>query len=174
MAKEADESPNDGERSAEAGAEAAPVGGGKRRLILIAAGALGLLIAIAAGTYFSGLLDGDIEAKQAEDVSAQPESVAFYVLPEILVSINAGERRSIFLKVKMSLEIADEGDKPRIDRMLPRIIDHCHVYLRELRPEELQGSAGSARLREELLRRISAAVAPVTVRDVLFNELFVQ
>jgi flagellar FliL protein len=76
--------------------------------------------------------------------------------------------------VKISLQLTDAGDQPRIERQLPRIIDYCQVYLRELRLEELRGSAGTARLREELLRRISAAVAPVLVSDVLFGEIFVQ
>ncbi|HYN39604.1 MAG TPA: flagellar basal body-associated FliL family protein [Rhodospirillales bacterium] len=179
MANTADEESTDNEKSAEAEAGTPGIGGGKRRLMLIAAGALLGLVAVGAGSYFAGLFDGllgtaiEAESNAAEQQTAAAEPV-FYALPEILVSLNTSERRSIFLKVKMSLEIADAGDQPRIERLLPRIVDYCHVYLRELRPEEVQGSAGNARLREELLRRIATAVAPVPVRDVLFNEMFVQ
>jgi len=45
---------------------------------------------------------------------------------------------------------------------------------RELRIEDLQGSAGMYRLREELLRRVRAATAPAQVKDVLFKEMLVQ
>jgi flagellar FliL protein len=151
-------------------------GGGKRRLLLIAAGALVVVLGAGVGGYFSGLLDGLFGNEAVETADAQPAAAppAFYALPEILVSLNTGERRSTFLKANISLELAGAEDQAHIERLLPRVIDYCHVYLRELRVEEVKGSAGTFRLREELLRRISAAVAPVPVRDVLFNELFVQ
>ncbi len=58
--------------------------------------------------------------------------------------------------------------------MMPRIIDNFQVYLRELRVEDLKGSAGMYRLREEMLIRVSAAVAPAKINDVLFKEMLVQ
>ena len=56
----------------------------------------------------------------------------------------------------------------------PRIIDNFQVYLRELRVEDLRGSAGIYRLREELLARVNTAVHPTKVRDVLFRDVLVQ
>lgn len=156
---------------------APPPGGGKRKSMLIAAGALALVLSAGAGVWFSGLLaevPGGAGAVAAHGDDAANAVPTFYALPEILVSLNTGERRSTFLKAKLSLELASAADQVRIQPLLPRIVDYCHVYLRELRVEETRGSAGSARLREELLRRIAAAVAPVPVRDVLFDELFVQ
>jgi flagellar FliL protein len=43
-----------------------------------------------------------------------------------------------------------------------------------MRPEELRGSAGTWRLREELLARANIALAPARVVDVLFTEMLVQ
>ena len=151
-------------------------GRGKRRLLMLAAGALVVFLGAIAGAYFSGLLDsvlgaGDAGAETASEAAPTP---VFYALPEILVSLNTGERRSTFLKANLTLELDNAADQAQVERLLPRIIDHCHVYMRELRFDEVRGSAGSSRLREELLRRIAAAVAPVPVRDVLFSELFVQ
>jgi len=57
---------------------------------------------------------------------------------------------------------------------MPRILDNFQVYLRELRLDDLKGSAGMYRLREELLLRVNAAVQPVQVKDVLFREMLVQ
>ena len=48
------------------------------------------------------------------------------------------------------------------------------MYLRELRVDDLHGSAGIYRLKEELLRRVSVAAYPVLIRDVLFKEMLVQ
>ena len=56
----------------------------------------------------------------------------------------------------------------------PRIIDNFQVYLRELRVEDLRGSAGIYRLREELLARVNNAVHPTKVKDVLFKDMLVQ
>jgi len=58
--------------------------------------------------------------------------------------------------------------------LLPRIVDNVQVYLRELRAEDLKGSAGTYRLREELLKRINATVAPLRIDDVLFLEILLQ
>ena len=46
--------------------------------------------------------------------------------------------------------------------------------LREMRVEDLSGSAGIYRLREELLDRVNVAARPVVVNDVLFREMLVQ
>ena len=61
-----------------------------------------------------------------------------------------------------------------IEHVLPRIVDHFQVYLRELKPDSLKGSAGVYRLRQELLTRIAAAAYPLKAKDVLFREVLVQ
>jgi flagellar FliL protein len=57
---------------------------------------------------------------------------------------------------------------------MPRVLDMFQTYLREIRPEELRGSAGTWRLREELIARANIAVAPARVTDVLFTEMLIQ
>lgn len=176
-AKAAEDDDENAEETAVAATATPTRGVHRRRLALIVSGALVLTAGAGGGAYAFGLLDallgsGDAaEAHAANKVAADP---VFYALPDLLVSLNTGERRSTFLKVKISLQLQNAEDQPRIERLLPRLIDYCQVYLRELRLDELRGSAGTARLREELLRRISAAVAPVQVTDVLFGEIFVQ
>jgi flagellar FliL protein len=46
--------------------------------------------------------------------------------------------------------------------------------MRELRPIDLNGSAGLFRLREELTRRVNTTIAPQQVNAVLFKEIVVQ
>ena len=98
----------------------------------------------------------------------------FFPLEELIVNLNAGGRNSTFLKIRVSLELADGGDISRIESVMPRIMDNFQVYLRELRIEDLKGSAGMYRLREELLTRVNAAAAPAKIQDVLFKEILVQ
>jgi flagellar FliL protein len=57
---------------------------------------------------------------------------------------------------------------------MPRVQDVIQTYLREMRPDELRGSAGVYRLREELLVRANAAVAPARISDILFTQMLIQ
>lgn len=138
-----------------------------------------LLIGGAGGAFMSGALDGILGSQDqaVEGESEEPEEpvdVVYYDLPEMLVNLSGDGRRTHFLKISVSLELTDPDDIPRIEAILPRIIDNFQVYLRELRIEDLQGSAGLYRLREELLTRVSVAAAPAKVHNVLFKEMLIQ
>jgi flagellar FliL protein len=148
-----------------------------KKLILFIVLPLLLLIGVGVGVYFSGLLGSDPVPEETSQEAAPPPPPAqavFFDLPEIIVNLNSTGRRSTFLKMNISLELQNPSDIGRINEVMPRIIDNFQVYLRELRIEDLQGSAGMYRLREELLRRVNLAVRPARVRDVLFREMLVQ
>ncbi len=163
----------------EEGGESPKKQGGNKKLILFVALALFLVVGGAAAAYFTGLLEpliamlGGADETAAEETTGPVEAV-FFDLPEILVNLNTGRRKSTFLKIRVSLELENAEDVARIEAVMPRIIDNFQVYLRELRVEDLKGSAGMYRLREELLTRVTLAVAPSKVSDVLFKEMLVQ
>ena len=48
---------------------------------------------------------------------------------------------------------------PQIQPLMPRVMDVFQTYLRELRPTDLDGSAGLHRLKEEFDASVNAAVA---------------
>lgn len=136
-----------------------------------------LIGAAGGGIYVSGLLDSllGIEEQDGEliaEVELGPS--VYYEVPEMLVNLNTSGRRVGYLKISVSLEVGSEEDFPKLDAVLPRIVDDFQVYLRELRVEDLNGSAGLQRLREELFMRVSNAAAPTVVRNVLFRELLIQ
>ncbi len=162
------------------GAPAVPAPRRSRRLILIGAVAAVVLAAIAgAGAHFLGLIAAPTEtdpataAGGAESAEPAPPPV-FHDLPEFIVNLNTGGRRTRFLKLRSRLALRDPGDVALVNEAMPRIIDVFQVYLRELRPEDLEGSAGTYRLREALVRRVGAEIGPERVSDLLFVELFVQ
>jgi flagellar FliL protein len=156
--------------------DASPRGGGMsgKKITLIVLLPL-LLLGAGAGLYFTGTLDGLLGGDKQETAEpAKPEKTVFYDMPTLLVNLNSGGRTSNFLKLSVSLEIAGEDGQKKLERYMPRVVDNFQVYLRELRVEDLQGSAGLQRLREELLLRVNAAVDGVEVKDVLFKEMLVQ
>jgi flagellar FliL protein len=151
-----------------------------KKLVVIAV--VLLVVLGGAGAFFLfGGMDG-IKGMMGGEKSASPEAahapgkvqVSYYDLPDILVNLRTDTARPTFLKLTVSLELERAEDKAEVDRLLPRVIDTFQVYLRELRAEQLQGSAGLFRLREELLARVNAAVRPTRVNDVLFKEMLVQ
>lgn len=130
----------------------------------------------AVGIMMSGSLGGGKdEAKPAEEAKAPaPVQTVFYDLPEMLVNLNTTGRRPSYLKVQVSLEVDNNVDVTRLQALSPRIVDNFQVYLRELRIDDLRGSAGLYRLREELLARVNVTVQPIKVKNVLFKEILVQ
>jgi flagellar FliL protein len=158
----------------DANAEAAPKKGSKKKVILLALPVL--LLALGGGLWFSGILPKMLGmGPKPEESAAPPPAVrGFFELPEIIVNLNAPGRRPSYLKLRAKLEIADTREREAMLTALPRLLDLFNTYLREMRPEELRGSAGTHRLREELLARANLAVAPARVTDILFTEMLVQ
>jgi flagellar FliL protein len=151
-----------------------PAGGGKKKLILIVVALLLVLGAAGAGFMFFNPFAKKDEAAPAEAAPPPPKAAVFLDLPDLLVNLNSANRRTNFLKISISLEVESAADVQKLQALMPRIVDSFQVYLRELRLEDLRGSAGMYRLREDLLRRINEAARPVKVNDVLFKELLVQ
>ncbi len=81
---------------------------------MFAAGGVTLLLVAAGGAYASGMLDGMLGVASdgkplREEAAAEgaPATVTFYELPDLVVSLNTNERKSTFLKVRITLELAD-------------------------------------------------------------------
>jgi flagellar FliL protein len=147
--------------------------GGKRKLLLLA---LPLLLALGgAGLWFTGtlphLLGMDKKPQTATQTVAPP---VFVAIPEMVANLDAGPDRQSFVKLGAKLEVPGPDDAKRAQDAMPRIVDLFQTYLREMRPEDFQGSEGTWRLREALLSRAAIALAPGHVRDVLFTEILVQ
>ncbi len=163
----------------EGGDEPSSSEGGRKKLIIAGAVLLAIIGGVATA-YFTDALDPVIamfSGQESEEVSEEGMGMAeagFLDLDGILVDLNTGERNRTYLKIQVSLEVADPSEMKSINAMMPRIIDSFQVYLRELRIEDLKGSAGMYRLKEELLLRVNAAIAPMKVDDVLFKEMLVQ
>ena len=111
---------------------------------------------------------------QTQAANLPAATAAFFDIPDIIVNIQTPDSAPAFLKLSVSLELDKAEAKTAIEPVLPRIIDQFQTYLRELRVEDLRGSAGVMRLKEELLRRVNLAVAPTPVHDVLLKEMIIQ
>jgi flagellar FliL protein len=160
--------------SAEADEGSAPVVKRKLslKLILMAVGGLVALGAIGGGAYYFFF------AGKKEPVATAANQIkppTFLDMPDVLVNLSStGGERTQYLKVKIVLELPDQELSAQIQPIMPRLMDTFQTYLRELRPTDLDGSAGLYRLKEELTRRVNAAIAPARINAVLFKEIVIQ
>jgi flagellar protein FliL len=148
-----------------------------RKIMLIGLGGVVALTAVGGGYYFFLGGHGKAEAAASPASAAAPSKpVVFLDLPDVLVNLSssAGSERTQYLKVKVTLELPDQAMSAQIQPIMPRLMDTFQTYLRELRATDLDGSAGLYRLKEELTRRVNAAIAPSRVNAVLFKEIVVQ
>lgn len=159
---------------AEEGVEGAePPKSGKKKLIIIAAAAL-LVLGGGGGAGWFFFLKKKPHAEEAGKAAAPVvKPVAFLDVPEMTVNLSGGDRPH-FLKIRVALELSDAALGAGITPLMPRVLDTFQVYLREMRPGDLDGSAGMFRLKEELTRRVNIVVAPSKVNAVLFKEVIVQ
>lgn len=107
-------------------------------------------------------------------VAAGPDGVTFYTLPDMVMNIQSADGRPTFLKLKLTLEMKDARVATRLQSEMPRLQDMFTSFMRELRPEDLSGSAGTYQLRAEILRRVNLIAAPGKVDAVLIEEMLVQ
>jgi flagellar FliL protein len=144
----------------------------KQPLKMIIIAAAGLLV-LGGGGAAAYLILGGSGHNTPVQMAAKP--AIFVDLPDVRVNLsNAGTDRTKYLKVKLVLELSDPTVVAQIQPLMPRVMDVFQTYLRELRPTDLDGSAGLYRLKEELTRRINAAVAPNRITAVLFKEIVVE
>ncbi|WP_427789042.1 flagellar basal body-associated FliL family protein [Brevundimonas diminuta] len=107
-------------------------------------------------------------------IAAGPDGVTFYTLPDMIVNIQSADGRPTYLKLRLTLEMKDAAVASHLQAEAPRMQDMFQSFLRELRPEDLAGSAGSYQLRAEILRRVNLIAAPGKVDAVLIEEMLVQ
>jgi flagellar FliL protein len=149
--------------------------GGRRKLILLAAVPVALL-GVCAGLWFSGVLPRLLGMQHAETPTEQATaSKPIYVdLPELIANLNSNPQRPSYVKLTARVEVQKQEDVERVKAAMPRLQDLFLTYMREMRPQELRGSAGTYRLREELIARANLAAAPARITDVLFTQMLVQ
>lgn len=146
------------------GEDSGKAGGGKFRL---------LIMVLAGLVVLGGLGFGAMMFLGEEGPPAPPQPV-FIELPEMTINLQTVGDRPHYLRTTIALEMRDDATRAAIEPVMPRVLDAFQVYLRELRPSDLNGSAGIERLKEELMRRVNIAVHPAEITGVAFKELVVQ
>lgn len=146
-------------------------------LLVLVLGAGGFLLFTSTGKRLIGLESTDEAVKKEKVDEVPPTDLTYFAVPELLVNLTKSSPRqkaAPFLRLSLKLELPDKESEKTMQAVLPRVIDQFQIYLRQLRVEDIEGSAGIQRLREELLKRVNEVSSSVKVRDVLFEVVLVQ
>lgn len=148
----------------------APTRSKKKLLIIVAAALLVLGGSGGIGAYM--FLGGEAPAggEHAEVVVDETPPV-FYEMPEIVIRLDGGQGQ--YLKLATVLDLESEHAPEEIKAIEPRLLDVMQTYLIELKPDDIKGTAGMYRVRQELLRRVNDLV-PGSTKDILFKTIILQ
>jgi flagellar FliL protein len=142
----------------------------KRKLLIILAAAL---LVLGAGGGFGAymFLGGAAPADGEPAVVVDTTPPVFYDMPEIVIRLDGGQGQ--YLKLATVLDLAPEHTPDQMKAVEPRLLDMMQTYLIELKPDDIKGTAGMYRVRQELLRRVND-VMPGSTKDILFKTIILQ
>lgn len=150
----------------------------KKKVLLFLLPAL-IAIGIAVGLYHT--FESSFNTTQGmpykileQNESDKKQSIVFYDLPEITTPVRNAQGENDIVSIKISIELNNPEDVKKIEILLPRIYDIILSHTRELRTEEISGSEGLYWLKQELLYRLSLAVAPIKIENINFKSFDIQ
>ncbi|GGO96951.1 flagellar basal body-associated FliL family protein [Stakelama pacifica] len=154
---------------------------GKKKLIIAAVGAVALLGG-GGGAAYAFLSSSKAEPLTDESYATEPtdHSVTthgeetFVDVPAMMVNLRSTDGSARFLKVHFMLVPGPHTTSDTLKAKLPLLMDAYQPFLRELRPEDLNGSAAVFRVKEELLVRADQVLGHDQVKDVLIQDLIQQ
>ena len=170
----------DGDESA---SDAAPANKPRfsKRMIIIGAAILVLLLVgggaalmLGGGSEPPAAAEADAHAETAADPSGEEAAASYVDVPPLIVNLRSADGASRFLKLRFMLVATNPEVAVGVEKQLPLVIDAYQPFLRELRPEDLAGSAAVFRIKEEMLVRATTALGPGKVKDVLIQDLIQQ
>lgn len=126
------------------------------------------------GDYGDGdLVEGEFEVGSL--IAGEDGDPSYYDMPDLIVNLAGDEDdRPLVLKLELVLESSHASTFNGVPTQIPRLQDQIQTFLRELRVEDLSGSAGTYRLRLELLKRFNRVLAPEKIDAVLIEGILIQ
>jgi flagellar FliL protein len=149
----------------------------KKRIFIGAAAAVAL---VGGGGAAYALLGGGgadaVHTPAVEEGVGQGAAVGgkFVDVPPMVVNLRSADGAARFIKLHFMLVPGPRGTEEGLKKNLPLLMDAYQPFLRELRPEDLAGSAAVFRIKEELVVRAAGALGPGQVKDVLIQDLTQQ
>ena len=155
----------------------------RKKRTLIIAGAAGALALAGGGSAYALMGKSHPKADAAAEASDAGEAEGghgdentdkFVDVPAMVVNLRNADGGSHFIKLHFMLVPGAKVTPDALKGKLPLLLDSYQPFLRELRPEDLAGSAAVFRIKEELLVRADDTLGAGQVKDVLIQDLIQQ
>ncbi|MBO9725472.1 MAG: flagellar basal body-associated FliL family protein [Novosphingobium sp.] len=147
---------------------------GKKMLVIGGAAVLALLAGGGGAWWFMRGGDSGGEHEAVAEGGAEGGDKSSYIeVPAMIVNLRGGDSQARFLKLRFII-VAANGKADKVKDKLPVVLDALQPFLRELRPDDLNGSAAVFRIKEEMMTRATQALGAGMVKDVLIQDLVQQ
>lgn len=114
---------------------------------------------------------GEEESKEGEGKAGELPLVD---VPALIVNLRTSGGEARYVRLRFMIEATSAAKVDAITKKLPAIIDSFQPFLRELRPEDLSGSAAVYRIKEEMMVRATTAAGKGMIKDILIQDLVQQ
>ena len=108
-----------------------------------------------------------VDPKTQPVIADGPDGVTYFTPPEMTANIQSSDGHNAYLKLQVTFECSDDDTIDLLKSSMPRVNDVIQGFMNELRPDDLDGSAGDMMLKQEILRRINLVLAPHKIDSVL-------
>ncbi|MBN8511545.1 MAG: flagellar basal body-associated FliL family protein [Rickettsiales bacterium] len=148
----------------------------KKVLIIVAP----IMIALAAAIFFflfviKGNHQPTEEVKQPKSAEqATLESNTYLDIDPITVGLAPSGPKKEYLRLDLTIRLNTEDESKVLLTKMPLIKDSLITFLRSLRATDFNSSNNTLYLKEEITKRINKIAAPITVKEVLFQEITVN
>ena len=149
-----------------------------KKVLLIA---IPIVITIIGGLYFFFFVikapkEQQPTAEQSTEQKQQVllESNTYLDIDPITVGLTPSGNKREFLRMDLSLKLGSEQEGAAVLTKMPIIKDSLITFLRSLRSTDFNSSSSTIYLKEEISKRINKIIAPITIKEVLFQEITVN
>ena len=136
------------------------------------------LTALGAGAWLEWSERRQVYEKLEYRTDSDGNQLAYAPLPEFLVDLSPDRTgRTAYLKMRAVIAFpASEGRDAveKIETQQSELRERLTFFLRQLRPDDLAGTEGMARVKRELTRRVNLVLQDVEAADVIIEDLVIQ
>ena len=151
----------------------------KKLLIFIAP----IILLITAGTYFFFFVIkapkiADIVETQQTNTNTKEKATltptTYFDMDPITVGLIPSGAKREYLRLTLTIKLSNTQESNVLMNFMPAVKDSLVTFLRSLRSTDFNSSGSTIYLKEELTKRINKIVAPVVIKEVLFQEITVN
>ena len=145
-----------------------------KKLIVMIAGVLVVILAGGTTTYFLGYLDPILSTKPGKQLAELSlGSPTTHELPRFKADLKTGRCRAPSLRTVIVISLNSQH-LSALQESETKVLDQVQMHLRDQERQDLVGKAGTDNLRFDIANIINNIIAPAQISTVLFKEFLLK